>query len=378
MKLLVIPSWYPSKSYSNSGIFFKEQAEAFSKNNCEVTVLLIEIPYRKTKKDYKYFVKNVSNENGLCVYRYVFPVGILHRFPKCYYKFLKIISTLIYKKELEKQNFDAIHAHSFIIGGYIGVCLKKKFGLKCVITEHTSRILKKNLKAVELGVLKQCLLESDEFVCVSENLKKNVIDLTKSDKKIKVYPNMVSNIFEYQKKAAEPFLFVSVGNLQYEKRMDLVIKGFCKAFTKEDPVFLTIVGQGTEYNTLKALIEENKRQNQIKLTGALERKKVAELLQKSNVMALVSEKETFGIVYIEGLASGNVIIGAHNGGADDIINEKNGIFISEFTDESVSQAMKMVFQNYKEYNLEQISNSGKRIYGEEAFANYYLRLLMGK
>ena len=28
MKELIIPSWYPSKSYPNNGSFFKEQAEA--------------------------------------------------------------------------------------------------------------------------------------------------------------------------------------------------------------------------------------------------------------------------------------------------------------------------------------------------------------
>ena len=103
MKILVIPSWYPSKSYTNNGIFFREQAEAFKHSKHEVVVLSIEIPYRKAKKDYKYFVKNEHVENGIHIYRYVFPVGILHRFPKLYYSFLKIVGEFIFWKEFNEE-----------------------------------------------------------------------------------------------------------------------------------------------------------------------------------------------------------------------------------------------------------------------------------
>ena len=50
MKVLIIPSWYPSKSYPNNGSFFKEQAEAFKHEGIEVDILCIDIPYRKTKE----------------------------------------------------------------------------------------------------------------------------------------------------------------------------------------------------------------------------------------------------------------------------------------------------------------------------------------
>lgn len=373
MKILVIPSWYPSRSYPNNGIFFKEQAEAFKHNNCEVEILSIEIPYRKAKKDYKYFIKNEYIENGIHVYRYVFPVGVLHRFPRMYYAFLKIVGIYIYNKEFKNRGNHVIHAHSFGIGGYIGVCIKKKFGVKCIITEHSSKILKQQLNKIERKILKKCVCESDEFVCVSENLKNSIVKLTGEDC-IRVYPNMVSNIFRFEKKRIKPFSIVSIGNLIYGKRMDLIIRGFCQAFLKEDDATLTIVGNGKEYDTLNKMIKRENRGNQIVMTGALERDKVAELLRKSHVMALVSEQETFGIVYVEGLASGNVIIGAHNGGADDIITVQNGIFIKEFTEDSVCDAFKEVFTNYSKYNSQLISEIGQNMYGEKVFVDYYLKL----
>ncbi len=134
------------------------------------------------------------------------------------------------------------------------------------------------------------------------------------------------------------------------------------------------MGGGKEYDTLNKMIKRENRGNQIVMTGALERDKVAELLRKSHVMALVSEQETFGIVYVEGLASGNVIIGAHNGGADDIITAQNGIFIKEFTEDSVCDAFKEVFTNYNKYNSQLISEIGQNMYGEKVFVDYYLKL----
>ena len=339
-----------------------------------MVVLSIEIPYRKAKKDYKYFVKNEHVENGIHIYRYVFPVGILHRFPKLYYSFLKIVGEFIFWKEFKKRGNYVIHAQSFGIGGYIGVCLKKRFNLRCIITEHSSKILKKELNIVEKNVLKKCVVESNEFVCVSENLKIAVESLTGENKKIKVFPNMVSNIFRYEKKGIDPFSIVSIGNLIQGKRMDLIIKGFCKAFSKEDNITLTIIGKGREYNSLNSIIKKENRGKQIVMTGELTRERVAEILKESNVLALTSEYETFGIVYIEGAASGNVIIGAHNGGADDIITAENGVFIKDFTVESVSNAFKYVVTNYPQFNPCKISESTKSRFGECSFVKYYLKL----
>lgn len=42
--------------------------------------------------------------------------------------------------------------------------------------------------------------ESDRFVCVSENLKSNVMKMTQTQKNIEVFPNLVNEIFSYEKK----------------------------------------------------------------------------------------------------------------------------------------------------------------------------------
>lgn len=374
MKVLIIPSWYPSKSYPNNGSFFKEQAEAFKREGIEVDILCIDIPYRKTRKDFSYFTKNSYVENGINVYRYVFPVEVLHRFPKLYYVFLKWIAKRIYEKELKGKKYDVIQAQSFLIGGYVGVCLKKTFGCKCVITEHTSKILKSDLNQVEKKVLKKCMEESDRFVCVSENLKSNVMKMTQTQKNIEVFPNLVNEIFSYEKKEREPFIFVSIGNLIPLKRMDLLIEAFCDTFSKTENVKLEIVGSGIEEKNLENIIKKNNRESQIVLCGALTRKEVSKVLKKSHVMALVSEKETFGIVYIEALASGNILIGSDNGGANDIITKENGIILKDSSKLELGKTLRMMYEQYSQYNSEQISKNAICKYGEKAFVRRYRQL----
>ena len=243
-----------------------------------------------------------------------------------------------------------------------------------MITEHTSKILKSDLNQVEKNVLKKCVEESDRFVCVSENLKSNVMKMTQTQKNIKVFPNLVNEIFSYEKKEREPFIFVSIGNLIPLKRMDLLIEVFCDTFSKTENVKLEIVGSGIEEKNLENIIKKNNRESQIVLCGALTRKEVSKVLKKSHVMALVSEKETFGIVYIEALASGNILIGSDNGGANDIITKENGIILRDSSKLELGKTLRMMYEQYSQYNSEQISKNAICKYGEKAFVRRYRQL----
>ena len=375
MNILVIPSWYPSEFYKNNGIFFKEQAEAFEKNSVNVKVLHIRIPYRKEKVEYPFFKKNYCIENNIEVYRYVFPFSFLHRFPKMFHVFLKYMGIYLYNKEFKNQKINVIHAQSFLIGGTIGIAIKKKFGCPCIITEHSSKVLKEDLNKEQLKQLSNCVDYSNEFVCVSNNLKNKVIELTKSNKDIKVIPNPVSNIFEYKEKTkCNYFIFTSIGNLIPLKRMDLVIKAFCKAFDKEEKILLNIIGEGTERKKLQKIIDKEDRENQISLLGLLTREEVMNHLKISNVMTLLSEVETFGISYVEAAMMGNVLIASNNGGSKDIINNENGLIINDCSIENIAFVFRNILNNYDKYSPNNIAKIASEQFSEKKFVESYLEL----
>jgi len=86
-------------------------------------------------------------------------------------------------------------------------------------------------------------------------------------------------------------------------------------------VDLTIIGNGREMKNLKKLSAKPL------FLGRLEHGKVLEEMRKSDIFALPSVNETFGMVYLEAMASGCITICTENDGIAGIIkNRENGFF----------------------------------------------------
>lgn len=79
-------------------------------------------------------------------------------------------------------------------------------------------------------------------------------------------------------------------------------------------------------------------------------------MNKCDIFVLPSRYETFGVVYIEALASGKPVIATFNGGAEDIINEEVGVLVEIDNVNKLAQAMEKVRENYNKYNPESLRN----------------------
>ena len=79
-------------------------------------------------------------------------------------------------------------------------------------------------------------------------------------------------------------------------------------------------------------------------------------MSKCDAFVLASKYETFGVVYIEALASGKPVIGTYNGGAEDIINDSNGLLVKVDDINDLGNAMKKIIKNINIYNSEEIRN----------------------
>ena len=73
-----------------------------------------------------------------------------------------------------------------------------------------------------------------------------------------------------------------------------------------------------------------------------------------NAFVLASLHETFGVVYIEALASGKPVIGTYNGGAEDIINDNNGLLVNKNDIKALGDAMVYLSDNISSYDKEKI------------------------
>lgn len=117
--------------------------------------------------------------------------------------------------------------------------------------------------------------------------------------------------------------FLYVGSLIKRKHLDVVIKAFSQVFKAEDT--LLVIGGGPEEKNLKALVKNLNLDNHIKFLGRIPREQVLLHMKNSHIFTLISDDETYGMVYIEAMLQGCITIASKKGGFDGIIeNGKNG------------------------------------------------------
>lgn len=363
MHIMVIPSWYSSKANKVHGSFFKEQFKALQNDGEKISVAYNEIwPITKFGKIKEKRKINFEVEDDLRTYRYK-DYNYFPKNPMMFKSFNKRMDKL-YKEIVKKEGkVDIIHAHSCFWGGIAAAYISKKYNIPLVITEHSSLKYAKYAKESYKQYIFDAYKEADVLLAVGTGLKKEISGYV--DRDIMVIPNMVDlNLFYIDNNKNEKFTFFSCAFLEEGKGMEDLIKAFAEAFKGQD-VILNIGGDGSTKNALEELSKDLDMDNQIKFLGALSRTQVSEQMRKCDAFALPSEHETFGVVYIEALACGKPVIGADNGGAEDIIEDYNGIIANKNDVNSIKDALIEIKENYNIYNKNLIRKKVVDKYSEE-------------
>ena len=363
MHIMVIPSWYSSKANKVHGSFFKEHFKALQNDGEKISVAYNEIwPITKLGKIKEKRKINFQVEDNLRTYRYK-DYNYFPKNPMMFRSFNKRMDKL-YKEIVKKEGkVDIIHAHSCFWGGIAAAYISKKYNIPLVITEHSSLKYAKYAKDSYKQYIFDAYKEADILVSVGTGLKKEISEYV--DRDIMVIPNMVDlNLFYIDNNKNKKFTFFSCAFLEEGKGMGDLIKAFSMAFKGQD-VILNIGGDGSTKNSLEELAKEINIDEQVNFLGALSREQVSEEMRKCDAFALPSEHETFGVVYIEALACGKPVIGANNGGAEDIIEEYNGIIANKNDVDSIKDALIEIKENYNIYNKNLIRKKVVDKYSEE-------------
>lgn len=373
MNIIVIPSWYENKSNRTLGSFFREQAESLASMGHNVYVLYVDIirfnevnRMLATPKLYKY------TKNGITVYRRK-KIKIPKTKEKHVYKMVENGIEELYLTYINKKiKIDIIHAHSFIWGGCAGTILGKKYNIPIMVTEHYTGYARKLFSNDEKNIIKYSINNADKVVAVSNGLKNSLKEyMCDKEKEIEIIPNMVdTDLFNNMKnnidvKKNEKFIFLSICYLMHKKGIDLLLKCFKKAFDEQDDVKLIIGGDGEEKENLIKLCRELAIEEKVEFLGALSRENVAKKMIECNCFVLPSRFETFGVVYIEALATGKPVIATNTDAIYDIIDKNNGLIVEKENEEQLIKALIKMKNEYNKYNSNLISKSCIDKFGKE-------------
>lgn len=212
--------------------------------------------------------------------------------------------TLLWWSDLLFQN--NISLRSLILA----LCLGKR-----VIVVHQTWIQNVSGEIGWNGRIKRALLRHVTNVAIS----RAVLDHIKTSGVI--IPNPYDDrVFHLLPDITRDKTMVFLGRLVSDKGVDLLLHA-TKILHSEGLVSdLTIIGEGPEKEGLRRLAHELELDRQITFVGEKSGKTLAELLNRHRILVVPSRwAEPFGVVALEGIACGCVVVGSENGGLKEAI-----------------------------------------------------------
>jgi len=377
--ILFISSWWPTTEKSN-GTFVELHALGLVSRGCKCSVLLTTEttlgPYVKSGFRDRQMSDFRKNENLIFIEN-----PIVHKLP------LRLSSEPLAKrrKTVVEQTLlrvgsyiskngkpDFIFHHGVFNYTHLSRAISGKFKIPIWYMENSPKIT-----ATEIPSANPFESEDELIDFARTAYRRFAVTLAYVKKMNAVFgvqfelcPNIITDDFfikpENRVSPSGYFQFVNVAILDERKNQQLLIRSFAENYAGNDRYKLVIAGDGNLHDDLIALTANLGVEDQVKITGFLNRDELIHLLDESHCFVLSSKSETFGVVVIEAMARGIPAITSDIDGTREIINEENGILFKEGDLKDLSRALNEMVENYSAYKPSKIIKGVKQSYGPDA------------
>ena len=344
MHVLIVPASYPRFYKSLSGTFYRDQAIALMKSGAAVGVI---DPAPRSIRTFTL--------GGLASHRSQVTTTVDAGFPvvhandwclpyarKLYAKqFIRRAMDLFEHYSREFGRPDVIHGQGMLWGGVAARAIAVASGIPYVLTEHSGEYALFPILPWTLPLIRETMRDASSVLAVSSELARRLRPLG-DGRPLRVVPNVVDTEFFHRpqpRAVVEPFLFVSVASQLMYKGMDVLLRAFAIAFAGNAQVRLEIGGDGADRPRFIALAEALDIASQVMWRGALTREQVRECLWRADAFVLPSRYETFGVVFIEAMATGLPVITTRCGGPEDFVDENCGCLVEVDQPDQLAEAM---------------------------------------
>lgn len=275
------------------------------------------------------------------------------------------------KEKAEKRfNLSHIFSSDFVIAHMpSGILFANKLGVPFIPGVHSSdiEILTNPLYSFYFKTeLEKAYKNAKKIACRSKIIEEKFLNLY-SEYEQKTFiaysgitPEIITQGRWIDKKS---YKILTCANLIKRKHIDKVISA-CEKINNAE---LTVIGDGVELTKLKKMSQKTK------FLGYLNHKDVIQEMKNSDIFILPSERETFGMVYLEAMAAGCVTVGLKNDGIDGIIQDGVNGYLTDLN--NIETTLKTILNAN---NAEILKNSYKTIQNytnERACVNYIEQII---
>jgi glycosyltransferase involved in cell wall biosynthesis len=149
--------------------------------------------------------------------------------------------------------------------------------------------------------------------------------------------------------AADPPMLLTVARLESDddyKGIDSVIRSLPAVVREFGPVDYRIVGDGNDLPRLKALVEQCGVSRYVTFTGRVSEAELRQYYRRCSLFVMPSEREGFGIVFLEAMAYAKPVIGGAHGGTPSVVTHgETGLLVHRLDIEGLTQAMLRMLKN---------------------------------
>lgn len=369
MKILFITDLYPiEKGESDTPLTLHNFVFEWIKRGHKVDVIKPNFIFNSFLRGKCFYKSGFYEYDGFRIFN-------VNYFTPFLFDFLKKIP-----KELDLSDYDVIIAHmpsGIIFANKLAKVVKKP--LVCGVHVSDIEVLINPIyKPYFQGQLKDAYKNAKKIACRSFVLQKKFNNIfPELAEKTFIAPSGVS-IGKREKEKGNrdfnsPLKVLTCANLIKRKNIDKLIL----AMQDLEGFELKIIGDGTELKRLKRLSRLGlpTQQPSIKFLGRLVHEKVLKEMRDADIFVLPSVNETFGMVYLEAMASGCITVCTKDDGIDGIIKDSENGFLCDATVESIKETLLRIerFENIEkivENSLETVKN-----YTQEKCAKNYLENL---
>ena len=143
--------------------------------------------------------------------------------------------------------------------------------------------------------------------------------------------------FSKVKKANSKINLLFVGRLVPYKGADMAIEAISKLdLPTQHKILLTIVGDGSEKNSLEAQVQELGLGEIVKFAGWVSQEEILDFYKNADIFCFPSVREFGGAVVLEAMACGLPCIVVNNGGIGEYVTEETGFKIEPISREYVT------------------------------------------